>query len=50
MPLSLNSCIHAFVQLYKLELTPEQREQLIHSMKVICIQSMQTFLIINLLD
>lgn len=34
MPLSLNSCIHAFVQLYKLELTPEQREQLTHLMKV----------------
>jgi len=33
MPLSLNSCIHAFVQLYKLELTPEQREQLISLMR-----------------
>lgn len=34
MPLSLNSCIHAFVQLYKLELSPEQRDQLVHLMKV----------------
>jgi essential nuclear protein 1 len=33
MPLSLNSCIHAFVQLYKAELTSEQREQLINLMK-----------------
>lgn len=34
MPLSLNSCIHAFVQLYKLELTSEQRDNLILLMKV----------------
>lgn len=34
MPLSLNSCIHAFVQLYKRELRPEQREQLIQLLKV----------------
>jgi essential nuclear protein 1 len=42
MPLSLNACIHAFIQIYKLELTAEQREELTQLLKV-------TSLVLNIL-